>query len=132
MPSLALIFELCVDETFDTFEPSISSLSAQIAAAWCSYLEKHARRIYGMGISAAAIQAKTLAVHLQAGNLPDPFTARDVYLHHWAGLNSVKDVIEPLDLLESLGWIRSIPREQATGRPTADYLINPRIKEVKL
>ncbi len=133
MPSLALIFELCdgAVTAFEGFVGSVSLSSAQRAAAWCSFLEKHARRIYGLGLGAVAIHAKTLATHLQKGDLEDGFTSRDVYLlKGWAGLSSAKAVEGPLELLENLGWLRSVTLDTG-GRPKTVYCISPRIKEVK-
>jgi Protein of unknown function (DUF3987) len=134
MPSLALIFQLCdsAAKGFVGFEGCVSLDSAERAAAWCSFLEKHARRIYGLGLGAIAIHAKTLAEHLQKGDLEEGFTARDVYLlKGWAGLSNAKAVEGPLDLLESLGWLESVTLNTG-GRPKTVYTINPRIKDVKL
>jgi hypothetical protein len=47
MPSLALIFHL-VDIAGGQRERDVTLPSVQKAAAWCAYLESHARRIYGM------------------------------------------------------------------------------------
>gem|GEM_PF-1185388 len=130
MPSLALIFHLCEMATGQAVD-QVSFQAAEMAAAWCSFLMEHAKRIYGLGIGAAAIHARTLAKHLQAGDLPDPFTARELYLKHWAGLASSKAVEEPLDLLESLHWLGSV-QIQTGGRPMTHYLINPEIRGVKV
>jgi putative DNA primase/helicase len=132
MPSLALIFHL-IEIAAGAFEGSahVSLCSAEMAAAWCQFMMAHARRIYGLGIGAAAIHAKTLAKHLQAGDLQNEFTARDVYFKGWAGLSTAKVVERPLELLESLGWLQSYQSDTG-GRPKTLYLINPRIAEVKL
>lgn len=135
MPSLALIFHLTdvAAGAFEGFEGlmSVSLHNAEVAAAWCQFLMAHARRIYGLGISAAAIHAKTLAGHLIKGDLSDPFTARDLYFKGWAGLSTAKAVERPLELLESLGWLASVQLETG-GRPKIHYLINPKIEEVRL
>lgn len=135
MPSLALIFHLVevAAGAFDGSEglSSVSLPAVETAAAWCQFLMEHARRIYGMGISGAAIHAKTLAAHLQKGDLPGEFTAREVYFKGWAGLSTAKAVERPLDLLESLGWLASYQPDTG-GRPKTVYMINPRITEVKL
>lgn len=136
MPSLALIFHLIkvADGTYESFEGSakVSLRSAQMAAAWCSFLMAHAKRIYGLGISANAIHAKTLAKHLQAGDLENGFTARDIYLlKGWSGLSSTKTTEQALDLLENLEWVDSVQLNTG-GRPKTAYCINPKIKGVKL
>lgn len=132
MPTLALIFELCAAaaKDFEGFEGLVSMNSAETAAAWCSFLEKHAQRVYGLGIGAAAIHAKTLARRLQEGDLEDGFTARKLYLKGWAGLNTSRSVELPLDLLIESKWLQPIQTE--AGRTTTIYFINPRIKEVRL
>jgi len=132
MPSLALIFHLC-DVASGQSNGAVSLHATEMAAAWCEFLMEHAKRIYGLGLGAAAIHAKTLAAHLVKGDLPDPFTARDVCGKGWAGLSKSSAVAEPLDLLESLGWLHSVeirPGSQG-GRPTVHYLINPKIGGVR-
>jgi putative DNA primase/helicase len=137
MPALALIFEMvnAAARAFEPFEPSVSEESAKLAAAWCQFLMAHAKRIYGLGIAATEMRARALAVHIQNGevkpSLPEGFTARDVYLKHWAGLNTAELVAEPLEMLEYLGWIRGAFLSKG-GRPTTAYQINPRVSEVKL
>ncbi len=122
MPSLALLFHLC-EATGD-----VSLQAAEMAAAWCSFLEKHAQRIYGLGISATAINAKTLAAHLQKGDLPDGFTARDVYAgKSWAGLTKPQPTREALELLEDLHWLRSFELPTG-GKPKTVYTINPKVR----
>jgi Protein of unknown function (DUF3987) len=127
MPSLALIFHLSEVATGNAAGP-VSLLSAERAAAWCAFLMHHAKRIYGLGFKSTAIHARTLARHLQKGDLPDPFTARELHRKQWGGLATAKEVQDPLDLLEDLGWLRGVQVRPETGRPTVHYLINPRIR----
>lgn len=135
MPSLALIFQL-IEEAANKTEGmenpcQISLVNAELAAQWCQFLTEHAKRIYGLGISGTAIHAKTLAKHLQAGDLQDGFTARELYFKGWAGLSTAKAVERPLEMLESLGWIQSVQLETG-GKPKTVFLINPRIAELRL
>ncbi len=132
MPSLSLIFHLidyCDGKTTKT--NSISLHSAQLAAAWCSFLLEHAKRIYGIAIRSEIRKAKTIANYLQKSNLPDPFTVRDIYRRGWSGLTTPQDCSEPLELLEDLNWIKSsrLPSTNDGGRPTIIYRINPKLKE---
>ncbi len=127
MPSLALLFHLIDRVDTGTDLVGVSVEAAAKAAAWCSYLHEHAKRIYGLGINAAAHLAKALAEHIKQGDLPDPFTSRDVYRKHWTGLTSSKEVSDPLELLSDLGWIRPVVI-QTGGRSTTHYLINPKAK----
>src|SRR5262249_16224615 len=135
MPALALIFELVnaanSRSAVDGFVGGVSQESAEISAAWCSFLLKHARRVYGLGLMATSTLAHTVAVHLRKGDLPELFTPRDIYYRGWSGLTTADSVREPLDLLEHLGWIRG-GAITTGGRPTIQYKINPRISEVKL
>ena len=126
MPSLALLFHLIDVVDGRTEETLVTYEAAAKAAAWCSYLFEHARRVYGLAIYATAHLAKSLGDHIIAGDLPNPFTARDVYLKHWAGLGTPKDVAEPLSLLTDLNWLRAVT-VQTGGRPTQYYYINPKV-----
>ncbi|MBI4853547.1 MAG: DUF3987 domain-containing protein [Acidobacteria bacterium] len=131
MPSLSLIFHLidyCDGQTTTNF---VSLHSAQLAAAWCSFLFEHAKRIYGIAIRSEIRKAKTIANHIQKGNLPDPFTVREVYRRGWSGLATPQDCTEPLELLEDLNCLKSsrLPSTNDGGRPTVIYRINPKLKE---
>jgi len=130
MPALALIFHL-LDRLSGATQAAVVSLdAARRAAAWCTFLEAHARRVYGLAINADVTRAKILLQHLQQGDLPDEFTARDVYMKHWAGLATSREVIEPLTILEDHGWLRSfvITGGETGGRPTAHYLVHPSLR----
>ena len=83
MPSLALIFHLieAADQTvtghgFILTEPQkeISLHSVQQAAEWCSYLETHARRIYGLAANIAVQSARRLLEKIKDGSLEDGFS----------------------------------------------------------
>ncbi len=130
MPSLALIFHLSGLAT-GRDSSRVDLKSAEMAAGWCGFLMSHAKRIYALGMTGAAMHAKTLAKHIQAGDLKTRFTARDVYWRGWAGLSSAKAVERPIEILESLKWIQAIELKTG-GRPTTEYLINPNVIEVKL
>ncbi|HEX5731676.1 MAG TPA: DUF3987 domain-containing protein [Blastocatellia bacterium] len=126
MPSLALLFHLIDRADGRTDQDAVSLDAAAKAAAWCSYLLEHAKRVYGMAINAAAHLAKSLAEHIRQGDLPDPFTARDVYRKHWTGLTNAKEAAEPLELLADLQWVRPVEIKTG-GRSTTHYLINPKV-----
>ena len=49
--------------------------SAVRAAAWCQYLEGHARRVYGLVEAAKVTTANMVGRRLAEGKLPDGFTA---------------------------------------------------------
>ena len=60
MHSLALIFHT-VDNADGKRERDVTLPSIQKAAAWCTYLESHARRIYGMVLDTTFEAAPTLS-----------------------------------------------------------------------
>ncbi|MFQ5508373.1 MAG: DUF3987 domain-containing protein [Leptospirillia bacterium] len=69
MPSLALLFHLAETAANDRGLEPVSVDAAAQAAAWCEYLESHARRIYGMRALAEVDGAQGLLRHLKAGDV---------------------------------------------------------------
>jgi hypothetical protein len=110
-------------------EALISLGHAQQAAAFCDYLESHARRVYACVISAECRAARELARHIQGGDLPQAFATRSVYLKGWSGLDTAERVRGALYLLEDAGWLRraEVPSPPAGGRPSELWEINPRV-----
>jgi hypothetical protein len=131
MPSLAGLFELADCAVTDqdlSGEISISLEHTKQAAALCDYLETHARRVYGCIISPETRSARELMRHVQAGDLKEKFSTREIYRHGWAGLDTPERVRAALSFLEELAWLRrqDEPSSRASGRPTEFWLINPR------
>lgn len=130
-PALALIFHLvdCADDALARDRP-VTVESAMRAAAWCEYLEAHARRCYGLIQDGGARGALTLAGKLEHGALVNGFTVRDVRLKQWSGLTTNDAIQTVLDHLEDKGWIRGnkAAHGEAGGRPTWRYQINPAVK----
>jgi len=128
MPSLALIFHLC-DSSDDT---PVSLDAAKRAAAWCDYLEEHARRIYYNITSRVEAATRFLGEKIQHDKLPSPFTARDVHRPQWTGLGDPEDVLKALEWLEDINWIRSEIKQttESGGRPSVRYHINPKVREL--
>ena len=127
MPSLALIFHVISNIDDEQGATPVSKEAAKMAAAWCDYLEAHARRVYHGLIRRDVSTVHRLAKKIVAGNLPDPFTTRDVYRKGWTGLSD-DDVIESgAALLDELGWIKTerVRTGANGGRPTLKYWINP-------
>ncbi len=128
MPSLALVFHVMgiVD---GREEVSVSEDAAKIAAAWCDYLELHARRIYQGFIHQDIAIANLLARRIKKGQLTGPFTVRQVYRKGWTGLSEAGEIEKGAAILEELGWLRSnpiMPGEKG-GKPTVEYHVNPRL-----
>ena len=87
MPSLALLFALADGET-----SSVSLAHSRQAAAFCEYLESHARRIYSMIISPERQAAAELGRRLAAGwkRIEGIFAVRDVYRNEWRDLRNTR------------------------------------------
>ncbi len=125
MPSLALIINV-VDEGHESI---VTKKSAQRAVKWCSYLESHARRIYGPSINISAQSAEEVLNHKTS--LPDGFTCRDVQRKGWRGLNRKEQVVGAITKLIECGYLSEIINQptQEGGRPKSSaYDWNPRIK----
>jgi putative DNA primase/helicase len=134
MPSLALIFHLC--DSLPTI--SVSLKAARLAAAWCDYLEPHARRIYHSIAARLDMTTRLLGEKIRAkkvvgkvgGKVGDTYAARDIYRHRWTGLSDPDDVRSALEILEELDWVRSEAPNvlSSVGRPPdLRYRSNPRI-----
>jgi len=128
-PALALILHL-VDCSAKGIRGPVTGTAALRAAAWCEYLESHARRCYGLLMDDGLRAAQALAEKLRQRQLENGFTARDVRRNQWRSLTTDQSVQAALDWLEDEGWLRSYAREHENGRgrPTIRYEINPNIK----
>ena len=128
-PALALILHL-VESAATGKRGPVTVESALRAAAWCDFLEAHARRCYGLLLDEGFRSARALADKVRQGCLTDGFTARDVRRNQWSSLKKGDAVEAALEWLEDEGWLRS---EQTggdgpgTGRRTRRYFINPKI-----
>ncbi len=98
------------------------------AAAWCQYLEGHARRVYGLVETAKVATAAMVGRRLAEGRLTDGFTARDVVRKGWAGIGTSAQAEAALAVLDERGWVQSVDIEDH-GRPTTRYYINPAIRK---
>ncbi len=126
MPSLALLFALCDGGS----NGMVTLAHAQMAAAWCDYLESHARRVYSAQAPTEQANAVTLGRHLAAGELGKPgatFSLRELYRKGWEGLGDAESARAALAILEEGGWVRELPApERKNGRPkSARYVISP-------
>jgi 5S rRNA maturation endonuclease (ribonuclease M5) len=128
MPSLAGLFALVEDE----IAIEIPLAAARLAAAWCVYLESHARRVYSCIVPPARQAAADLAQKLLAGKLgKTTFRVRDVYFKGWAGLDSPERARAALAVLVDADWIRAAPETERPGRPAEEFVLNPRLWEGK-
>jgi putative DNA primase/helicase len=141
MPSLALLFELADRASCESFggaalpvgQNFVGLRNAQRAAAFCEYLESHARRVYSCIVTPQQRAARDLADHLKRKHIRnkeggfDWFVARDVYLKGWTGLDSPESVAAAAKVLEDAGWLRCVSIEPGPlgGRPSNRYAVNP-------
>jgi hypothetical protein len=124
MPSIALIDHL-VNVADGRASGDISVESAIKAAAWCDYLESHARRIYGLLGDISQRAAAELAKKLKSQKLKNGFTLRDVYRNCWHLLGSKESAKAACDELVEAGWLKEQILEGSKKRTI--YLINPKI-----
>jgi len=115
VPALALALHVIDGGTGPvTLAPTLRAL------ALADYFESHARRLYGSGQRSALKAARAVLDRLRTGQLPDPFTARDVYRNGWTALNDRATVADALDLLAAHGWLTEATIDTG-GRPTTVY-----------
>jgi len=126
MPSLALIFHL-VDLAGGANSGPVSLDAAEMAAAWCEYLESHVRRIYESSLNSDPEPGRRLADRIAKGDVPSPFTSRWVARRDWSGLTTVENVERAIACLDRHGWVKSEERPlgEKGGRPTEDHHIHP-------
>ena len=120
--AIALILHLAEGRSGDVREDT-----AERAAAWCDYLEGHARRVYALLDASKITAAQALGSKLAARKLIDGFTAREVARKGWRNLDTAAKAEAALALLEENGWVRAIegPDQPQGGRPTVRYCVNP-------
>jgi len=128
-PSLALIFHL-IDIADGTTSGDISLKATKQAAAWCDYLESHARRIYGYVSDVGIKAAESLLLKITRGKLQDGFTVRDIYRNQWHLLTDREIVLKACDELVDADCIREeeIKGSIGTGRGKTIYQINPKLE----
>ena len=88
MPSLALIFHLVNMAAGLETSPVVSEGAACLAAAWCEFLEAHARKVYAEEIMLDAKAAHRLSHHIKEGRIRDGDTVREIQRHEWTGLTT--------------------------------------------
>jgi hypothetical protein len=87
MPALALVFHAVARVADSDDSIGVSQSAATLAAAWCDYLEAHARRCYQSVTDATNSAGAALALKVRRGKLTSPFSARDIYRPGSEGLS---------------------------------------------
>jgi hypothetical protein len=128
MPSLALIFHLV--ETVGgpaNDNVGIPVSVARRAAAWCEYLEAHARKVYRRELAGDIEGARLLAAKIETGDVREGQPVRGLYRPQWAGLKTPEAVWQAVGTLERLGWLRVI-EVHTNGRPTYTVHLHPELR----
>ena len=123
VPALALINHLA-----DQGQGPVSQKALLRALAFASYLESHAKRVYGSALESELAAAKAILKHIRNGDVTDGFTARDVHQRGWAHLTEREQVGAGLNLLVELDHLAAVESASVPhgGRPKTIYRINPR------
>ena len=122
MPSLALLFHLIGNTTNEEVGPLVGEGNANLAADWCAFLERHARKLYAEGGSLFA--ARCLADHIEDGEIESGDTQRDIYRKGWKGLQSPERVAAALQILEEAHWlVLERVTQHRSGRPGSPHII---------
>jgi putative DNA primase/helicase len=116
IPSLALLIHLA-----DTDIPGPQTIglpSLEKALHWYAYLLGMAKRIYSHVPPAEMVAAKLLLSRLH--KLPNPFTPRLIQQRGWAGLRTLPEISDALEVLCDAYQLR-IEVRQTGGRPSTVY-----------
>jgi hypothetical protein len=128
MPSLALIFQL-IEYVDGTAEGGTVGLEPTVqAAAWCEYLETHARRLYSSAENPAMEAARALLERIRNGDVSDGDSSRSIYRKHWAKLSTPEEVSGACGVLEEFGWLRVVAAKTG-GRSTTRLRLHPTLRE---
>ncbi|MCO5139283.1 MAG: YfjI family protein [Shinella sp.] len=122
--SLALIFELVDGGRFEVREHAMLR-----ALAWADYLRSHANRLYSSGNTMIEDGARLILERRH--QLPEEFTARDIYKKDWAGLSDREVATMAIELLVSTHHCHEVEKSSGSnrGRPTETYRWNPILRE---
>lgn len=129
MPTLALIFHLIDFISTDGKGKSaaVGLQSAQLAAAWCGYLQKHAEKLYNSVLMSDFDVAHEILKRIAAKQIAETFTARDIYGNHWRNLSSPETVKAGLNVLVEYGYLFQTLIETG-GRAKMEYTIHESLR----
>jgi hypothetical protein len=128
MPSLALIFQLIEFVDGSGEGGAVGRKAALQAAAWCEYLETHARRLYSSAENPAMDGGRALLERIRNRDVGDGDSTRSVYRRHWTKLSTPEEVNGACSVLEEYGWLR-IETVKTSGRSTTRLRLHPSLIE---
>lgn len=120
IPRLALICHIANND----FGPVTLEATRQ-ALGWATYLESHAVRAYASLSLDNAEAARSIWSRITKGDLPQPFTARDLQRKGWSGLTDAERVRSGLRALQDANRLRAVKVETG-GRPSVTFHVNPK------
>lgn len=123
MPTLALLFHLLDLPESARERESVGLKASEKAAAWCSYLKKHAEKLYGSAIMSDFHVAREILARIKNEQVGDDFTTRDIYGNHWKRLSKPEDVKRGLDVLADYGYLFAVNLETG-GRSKLTYKLH--------
>jgi putative DNA primase/helicase len=102
-------------------------LEQAVRSATC--LETHAVRIYSCVASASIQTARNLLDKIKHRVIAKDgiLFPRELYRHHWSGLDEKSKAQAALDILEDTDHLRCVTLQSNGGRPVESYQVNPRI-----
>jgi hypothetical protein len=120
IPRLALICHIGNRD-----EGPVTLEATRQALAWADYLESHASRVYASLSLDNADAARAIWRRVKKGDLPQPFTARDIQQKGWSRLNETGRIASGLEALCDVNWLRA-DRLETGGRPSIIHRVNPK------
>lgn len=120
IPRLALICHIG-----NRHEGPVTLEATRQALAWADYLETHASRAYASLSLDNTEAARAIWRRVKKGDLPQPFTARDIQQKGWSGLTDTARIAAGLGALCDADWLRA-DRVETGGKPKTLYRVNPK------
>ncbi len=128
MPTLAALLHLGEGETGEF----VGLDSARRAAAWCDYLESHARRVYSLAVRPEVAGARALLEKIRTGKVGEGgvLPIREVYSKGWQELASPEAAKAAAEVLVDHQFLRPMYGEAGAlgGRPSLRYSVNPAVQ----
>ena len=103
----------------------VSAEALTQAFGWDSYLRSHAMRAYASLSLDNAEAARAIWRKVKKGDLPSPFTARDIGQKGWSGLGDPARIEAGLDALLLANRLRC-EKLHTGGRPSVVHYVNPK------
>lgn len=128
MPALALIFHL-IECSVGRISKSIRQEQSELAAAWCSFFQAHAERLYDIPTQIGLTAAREILKRVNSGELSEELTARNIYRNKWSRLTEPADVKEGLEVLVDYGYLFETTMSTG-GKPKTVYEVNGNWRKV--